>query len=78
MVSFDDLVRDSGGLVLPARTTTEAERSVSTPIAMLRDQYVVTFISKKPPDGTYRRLKVELRKGGHKLRYATGYLATPP
>ena len=78
MVSFDDLVRDSGGLVLPARTTTEAERSVSTLIAMLRDQYVVTFISKKPPDGTYRRLKVELRKGGHKLRYATGYLAKLP
>ena len=75
MVSFDDLVRDSGGLVLPARTTTEAERSVSTLVAMLRDQYVLTFTSKKPADDTYRRLKVELRKGGPKLRYATGYLA---
>lgn len=78
MVSFDDLVRDSGGLVLPARTTTEAERSVTTLIAMLRDQYIVTFTPKKPPNDTYRRLKVELRKGGHKLRYATGYLAKLP
>ena len=75
VISFDDLVRDSGGLVLPARTTTEAERSVSTLVAMLRDQYVLTFTPKKPPDDTYRRLKVELRKGGHNLRYATGYLA---
>ena len=72
MVSFDDLVRDSGGLVLPARTTTEAERSVSTLVAMLRDQYMLRSRSKKPADDTYRRLKVELRKGGHKLRYATG------
>jgi VWFA-related protein len=77
LISFDDLVRDSGGLVLPARTTTEAERSVSTLISTLRDQYVLTFTSKKPPDDTYRRLKVELRKGGPKLRYATGYLAKP-
>ena len=38
VVSFDDLVRDSGGLVLPARTTTEAERSVSTLVAMLRNR----------------------------------------
>jgi hypothetical protein len=74
-ISFDDLVRDSGGLVLPARTTTEAERSVSTLVSNLRDQYVLTFTPKKPPDDTYRRLKVELRKGGHNLRYATGYLA---
>ena len=75
MASFDDLVRDSGGLVLPARTTVEAERSVSTLVGMLRDQYVLTFTSKKPPDDTYRRLKVELRKGRHNLRSATGYLA---
>jgi hypothetical protein len=48
---------------------------VSTLVAMLRNQCVLTFTPKKPADDTYRRLKVELRKGGPKLRYATGYLA---
>ena len=76
LVSFDDLVRDSGGRVLPARTTDEVERSVSALLSDLRDQYVVAFTSNKPADGTYRRLKVELRKGRHKLRHRLGYLAS--
>ncbi len=76
-VSFDDLVRDSGGRVLPARTTTEVDRSVDALLTDLRTQYVVTFKSAKPFDGTYRLLKVEVRNGSYKLRHRLGYLAKP-
>ena len=75
LISFDDLVRDSGGVVVPARTTAEVGRAVQRLVGDLRHQYVVRFTSSKPPDGKYRKLKVELRKGAHKLRYRGGYLA---
>lgn len=77
LISFDDLVRDSGGLVLPARTAPEAERSATKLVSELRNQYVVTFTSTRLADNMYRRLKVELRKTGPKLRHRTGYLAKP-
>jgi Ca-activated chloride channel family protein len=74
-VSFDDLVRDSGGRVLPGRTTVEVDRSVDALVAELRNQYVLTFSPSRPFDDSYRRVKVELRNGPHKLRHPLGYLA---
>lgn len=75
LVSLDDLIRDSGGRMLAIRTTDEVERTVREVLSDLRQQYVVSFSPTKPMDGTFRRLKVQVRKGGYKLRYRTEYLA---
>lgn len=75
LVSLDDLIRDSGGRMLAIRTTDEVERTVRELLSDLRHQYVVTFAPAKPMDGTFRRLKVQVRKGDYKLRYRTEYLS---
>lgn len=75
LVSLDDLIRDSGGRMLPIRTTDEVERTVRELLSDLRHQYVVTFSPTKPMDGTFRRLKVQVRKSNYKLRYRTEYLS---
>ena len=76
LVSLDDLIRESGGRMLAIRTADEVERTVREVLSDLRHQYVVSFSPTKPMDGTFRRLKVQLRsKGDRRLRYRTEYLA---
>ena len=76
LVSFEDLVRDSGGRIMPARMPTEADKNAAAVIAELRHHYVLTFRPAKPFDGSYRKIKVEVRNGIHRLRTRVGYLAS--
>ena len=75
LISLDDLVRDSGGVVVPARTTTEAAAAADRVLKDLRSQYLLTFTSSKAADKKYRRVKVELRNRSDKLRFRQGYFA---
>lgn len=76
LVSFEDVVRDSGGRILPVKTTDDTQRSSLTLLNELRHQYVIRFSTTKAFDGSYRRLKVELRKGKDlRIRHRLGYLA---
>jgi hypothetical protein len=76
LVSFEDLVRDAGGRIMPARLPTEADKNAAAMIAELRHQYVLTFRPAKPFDGSYRKIKVELRNGSHRVRTRVAYLAS--
>jgi VWFA-related protein len=78
LVSFDDLLRDGGGRALPLRTTDDAERNAQRLIDELRMQYVIRYAPSRPLDGSYRRLKVDLRNAdGLRIRHRLGYLARP-
>lgn len=75
--NLDILVGDSGGTVTRILSLPEATMAARNLLAELQNQYVVSFTPKKPLDGKYRKLKVELNRKGHYVRYRSGYLATP-
>ena len=71
------VVGDSGGTILRARTPEEGETVALTLLEELRSQYTLGFTSKRPPDGKYRTLKVEPVDGNLSVRHRAGYLAMP-
>jgi VWFA-related protein len=70
-----DLVDDSGGWSWPVQTSTDAELSSRALLDELRYQYLLGYSPRRTLDGKYRKLKVEVRQGGVKVRYRAGYLA---
>jgi VWFA-related protein len=71
------VVGDSGGTIVRARTTDEAETAALALLVELRSQYTLGFTSKRPPDGKYRALKVEAVDTNLAVRHRAGYLAVP-
>jgi len=72
-----ELVGESGGLILEMRTTQVAEEAASRFLDELDEQYTLGYVPKKPPDGKYRKLKVEARNKDLRVRHRGGYLAMP-
>lgn len=72
------VVGDSGGTILRARTPDEGETVALALLEELRSQYTLGFASKRPPDGKYRTLKVEAVDANLTVRHRAGYLAVPP
>jgi VWFA-related protein len=71
------VVGDSGGTILKVRTPEEGESAAGALLEELRSQYTLGYTSKWPPDGRYRRLRVEAVDPNLALRHRAGYLATP-
>lgn len=71
------VVGDSGGTIVRARTPEEAETAALALLEELRSQYTLGFTSKRPPDGKYRALKVEAVDVNLSVRHRAGYLAVP-
>ena len=71
------VVGDSGGTILRARTPEEGETAALTLLEELRSQYTLGFASKRGPDGKYRALKVEPLDKNLTVRHRAGYLAVP-
>jgi VWFA-related protein len=71
------VVGDSGGTILRARTPEEGEAVSVALLEELRSQYTLGFTSKRPPDSKYRTLKVEAVDPNLTVRHRAGYLATP-
>ena len=69
------VVGDSGGMIHRVRSTEEAEMSATALLEELRSQYVLGFAPKRPLDGKYRRLKVEVVDTNLIVRHRAGYLA---
>ena len=44
----------------------------------LNKQYTIGYSSSKPPDGSWRPLRVRVRTGGYFVRARRGYFAQPP
>lgn len=73
-----DLVGDSGGTVYSVRSPEAGEASALALLQELRTQYTLGYVPRHPPDGKYRRLKVEIANRDLVVRHRGGYLAQPP
>jgi VWFA-related protein len=71
------VVGDSGGVAYRVHSGMDAVRLASAFVDDLRFQYTIGYTPVKPLDGKYRRVKVELKKRGFKIRHRGGYLALP-
>ena len=73
----EDLVGDSGGTSARMLTMPEATMAARIMADVLRYQYLVGYTPKKPLDGKYRKLKVEVNRKGTYVHHRGGYLALP-
>jgi VWFA-related protein len=72
-----NLARESGGQVFRPSAYRELADIYNRILDELNAQYVLGYVSDNPePDGKYRRLRVELRRDGLKIRHRPGY--APP
>jgi VWFA-related protein len=71
------LVGDSGGVVYNVTVPARAEVAARAFFDDLESQYVLGYVPRRPPDGTYRRLKVEPVDPAWRVRHRGGYLAQP-
>lgn len=74
---LETLVGDSGGTVTRMESSPEATMAARNMIDDLRYQYTLGYSPSKPLDGKYRRIKVEVARGGLYVRHRGGYLAMP-
>lgn len=74
---LETLVGDSGGMVARMPTMPEATMAAKNLVAELDNQYLVSYVSSKPLDGKYRKIKVEVERRGLYVRHRGGYLAQP-
>jgi Ca-activated chloride channel family protein len=72
-----ELVGDSGGTTYPMATAGDPPRIARRFINELRYQYTLGYTPAKSFDGKYRRVKVDVKKGGYQIRHRGGYLAMP-
>lgn len=71
------MVGDSGGIVVRAESITEALDAATRVINDLQHEYLLGYTPSRSLDGKYRRLKVEVKRGGAVVRHRGGYLALP-
>jgi VWFA-related protein len=70
-----DIVGDSGGTIYEVRSPEAGEAAARALLEELRSQYTLGYASKWPPDGKYRRLRVEAVDPNLTVRHRAGYLA---
>jgi len=76
--TMEDIVGDSGGVAYRVRTNAESAEMARAFVEDLRFQYTLGYTPTKAMDGKYRRVKVEIKKRGFKIRHRGGYLAIAP
>lgn len=74
---LERLVNDSGGVAYRVSNGTNAASLAAAFVDDLRFQYTIGYTPSKALDGKYRRIKVEMKKRGFKIRHRGGYLAMP-
>jgi hypothetical protein len=72
-----DIIGDSGGRLFAARVEAGARSAVESLLRELGSQYLLGYAATTPPDGKYRRLKVEAVDKRLAVRHRAGYLAMP-
>ena len=72
------LVGDSGGQIFEIASDGDVSASAKRFVNGLRTQYTLAYSPRKPFDGTYRRIQVEIRAPGYTVRHRRGYLAVMP
>ena len=71
------MVEGSGGTVYQVRLNVDPAPVARAFVDDLRLQFTLGYSPVKPLDGKYRRVKVEMKKRGFKVRHRGGYLALP-
>lgn len=69
---------ETGGRTAVVRDTDEIAAATERIAEELNRQYVLGFISGKPPDGEYHTLRVRVKKPGYRVQARRGYVAAPP
>ena len=68
----------SGGYTEVVRSAADLGPATARIADELNKQYTLGYSSKRPPDGTWRPLRVRVRKPDHFVRARRGYYADPP
>ena len=71
------IIGDSGGVEYRVSAGMDAASVARAFVDDLRFQYTIGYTPIKALDGKYRRVKVEMKKRGFKIRHRGGYLAVP-
>jgi VWFA-related protein len=76
-----DALRDitglTGGYTEVVRTAADLGPATARIADELNKQYTIGYSSTKPPDGSWRPLRVRIRSGGYFVRARRGYFAQP-
>ena len=72
-----NIIGDSGGFDYQVVAGGAAAALAQAFVDDLRFQYTLGYSPIRPLDGKYRRVKVEVRKRGFRIRHRGGYLALP-
>lgn len=74
---FGDVVGSSGGVSYSVPSADFLQAAVLSLVSDLRNQYLVGYETRRPLDGTYRRIRVEAHSRELRIRHRAGYLALP-
>ncbi len=73
--ALNELVKLSGGRIIPARTPSEIEKVFTEILSELRDQYALGYYpTEQRKDGSWRSIRVKVSRRGVKVRTHEGYL----
>jgi Ca-activated chloride channel family protein len=73
-----DITSLTGGYTEVVRTSADLAPATARIAEELNKQYTIGFSSTHLPDGSWRTLRVRVRRGEHFVRARRGYYATPP
>ena len=73
-----DITSLTGGYTEVVRTSADLAPATARIAEELNKQYTIGFSSTHPPDGSWRTLRVRVRRAEHFVRARRGYYATPP
>jgi Ca-activated chloride channel family protein len=73
-----DITSLTGGYTEIVRTSADLAPATARIADELNKQYTIGYSSTHPPDGSWRTLRVRVRRGEHFVRARRGYYATPP
>lgn len=75
--ALDLLSKQSGGIAHFPKDVESVEEVALQIAKEIRSQYILAYSPTKPDDGSFRQLKVTVKKGGLTVRTRSGYYAKP-
>ena len=72
-----DITSLTGGYTEVVRSSADLTPATARIADELNKQYTIGFSSSRPPDGSWRTLRVRVRRAEHFVRARRGYFATP-
>ena len=75
--ALPSVIGDSGGTQYEVRVDPQVKPAARAFLDELGSQYILGYVPSKPPDGTYRRVKVTINNKALNVRHRGGYLAMP-